>query len=128
MVSKGNKLINLRLICNFILNFILFQCTLQDDEYKEILRRYCDHLTTQNDIQSTLFLLLSLKQFTKAIHLIRKYDIEKACFLIDFCIERDFIEVQQNIQVLQEVINQYLEMLEEAGLEQAKDYFKKLLT
>ena len=69
-----------------------------------------------------------MKQFTKAIDLIRKFDIEKACFLIDFCIERDFIEVEQNIHVLQEVINQYLEMLEEAGLEQAKDYFKKLLT
>ncbi|CAG2111089.1 unnamed protein product [Medioppia subpectinata] len=54
----------------------LAKCTLEGEEYVEIMRRWAEHLISQSNYKTAVFIFISLKQYIKAIQTLLKLNIE----------------------------------------------------
>ncbi len=92
------------------------------------MRRWAEHLISQNDLKTALLVFLSFKQFSKVILTLSKFDVEKAVLFASVCIKRDLINIDENQVILEEIFDNYSKILENSGLDQAIGYYRKLLT
>jgi hypothetical protein len=91
------------------------------------MRRFCDYLIANNYEKVAILILLSLKQYFKVIQILCKYDIERAVLFTSICIEKNLICIEDNEIIYEEMFDKYYKILSDAGLDQAIDYYKKLL-
>ncbi|CAG2173654.1 unnamed protein product, partial [Oppiella nova] len=70
----------------------LAKCTLEGEEYTEIMRRWAEHLISQHNYKTAVIAFISLKQYMKAIQTLHKFDIERA--------KKCFFEMMANMKYL----------------------------
>ena len=106
--------------------FFKIQSTLDGDDYIDIMRRFAEHLISNKDFKTAVFVFISLKLYLKAIQTLIKFDIEKAVLFAAVCIKRQVIDIRENKEILENLFDKYCNNLENSGLDQSVDYFKQL--
>ena len=91
------------------------------------MSRWAQHLISNNELKSAVFVYISLRLYSKAIQTLSKYDIEKSAILSSICIKRQLIDVQQNRDIFDHIFHIYSKKLENSCLDKVIDGLRQLL-